>query len=76
MVYHCLYIDGSVSSIFAGTEMAYERVSSTLMMCQMLAILEVVNTALGLVKGGVLPTLMQVRGREWSDDGHSVVNLF
>ena len=61
MLHHCLCIDGSVSSIFAGTEMAYERVSPTLMMCQMLAVLEIVNTALGLVKGGVLPTFMQVQ---------------
>ena len=49
-----------MSSIFAGTESAYDRVSSTLMLCQMLAILEVVNVALGLVKGGVLPAFMQV----------------
>ena len=49
-----------MSSIFAGTEGAYDKVSPTLMLCQMLAILEVVNVALGLVKGGVLPAFMQV----------------
>lgn len=35
-----------------------------LMFCQALAVLEIVNAAFGLVKGGVMPAVMQVSGEE------------
>eukprot|EP00731_Ephydatia_muelleri_P016728 Em0009g1152a len=46
-----------------GIRMAYEWAGPTLSLCQTLAFLEVVHSAVGLVKGAIVPSLMQVSGR-------------
>ena len=45
-----------------GIHMAYEWAGPTLSLCQTLAFLEVVHSAVGLVKGAIVPSLMQVCG--------------
>ena len=44
-----------------GMQTAYDQTATMLMFCQALAILEIVNAAFGLTKGGVVPPLLQVR---------------
>lgn len=46
-----------------GIQTAYDQTATMLMFCQALAILEIVNAAFGLTKGGLMAPLFQVGGR-------------
>lgn len=48
---------------YDGIQTTYERAGPIISLCQVLAFLEVIHAAVGLVKGAVIPTLMQVLGR-------------
>lgn len=43
-----------------GISTAYEKTSAMIMFCHLLMLAEILHAALGMVKGGVLPTLLQV----------------